>query len=232
MTLAELRMACRGQYLGIFDNNEDAVFTNALLNQWLNDAHCELAYTAKLYRATKTLNVSLGANGYSWAGLPADVIEVIPNTVRWTDGGQWYELEYRDEQSLLAGSAPLDGLTNATPRYYFLRAGAEAGQQRAIYLAPGSRTAYANSLRVGCWIYPDPMTDDGENTPAFQPAEHQWLVRQVTLKMAEMDANRGRGNATLELQRLLASDAETKMREAQQQGRRPGPMRVAYEEDW
>jgi hypothetical protein len=231
MQLSDLRKACRGQYLGVYDDAEDAVFTNDLLNHWLNDGHRELAFTAELYRATKELDVNVGTDGVSWAGLPADVIRVVPDSVRFYDGSTWHALEYCDEATLLAGNAPLDGQSNSAARYYYLRAGAELGRQRMIVLSPGSATAYAGGLRVGCIIYPALLTDDSD-TPAFQPAEHQWLVRQVTAKMAEMDANRGRDNAPVALQNALAQDAETKLRQAQEQGRRPGPMRVRYEEDY
>lgn len=230
--LSDLRKACRGQYLGVFDDEEDAVFTNALLNHWLNDAHRELAFTSKLYRATKILDVSLGANGYSYAGLPQDVIEVIPDTVRWYNGGQWLELEHQEEDHILT-SGPTDNLTNGTPSYYFLRAGAELGRQRMIFLYPGATAAVTNGLRIGCWIYPAEMTDaTTENSPAFQPAEHQWLVRQVTAKMAELDANRGRDNAPVVLQERKAEIASDHLRQAQQQGRRPGGRVIQYVEEW
>lgn len=235
--LKDLRRLCLGQYGNLAGRfgDEDAEFPMALLADWLNDEHRQLARATWLYRETQTYNLPVASGGVSTVNLDCNIIVIVPDQVRALIGGVWRLLYPTEEDRELHASGPFEEWDSSEPTRYFLRTGAALDAHRQMVILPGATTAVTNGVKVDAYIYPALMTAE-THAPAMQPAEQSALIYRVNKRMAESQLAKGVQSAG-GLASYFGAEAarqEAELKEVLGLSRRTGPRRIraTYDRAW
>lgn len=219
MTLTEIRQIAKGRYGLARTATEDALFTDTVLTDLVNEAHRWLAREAWLYYEsdrTETL-----VNAQRRYALDSDVIRLDPATVRINFGGSYAVLAHRLQGSLMQQYGALESTADGTPVAFFLAGGEltnDEGTVVTLYPAPNG----AGTLLYAAWVYPAALANDSDRPP-FQASEHDRLIPAVCWKMAELDRSRGRAEAPVEYWAQMAVQAKDELLRAQRDGGYPVP---------
>ena len=202
-----LRQVVKGRYGLDRSTTADALFTDTILGDLINEAHRWLAREAWLYYEmdrTETL-----VNGTKRYALDTDVIRVDPTTIRQVVGGTYSTLLPRNEAALRYDVGPLESVSTGTATGFWLNQG-ELTNDETVVISLHPTPNAAGTLLYSAWVYPADLSADGDR-PKLQASEHDRLVIVTCWKMSEVELSRGRENAPVAYWQPLAQRAAAEL---------------------
>lgn len=203
MQLSEIRQVVKGRYGLDRSTTADALFTDAVLNDLINEAHRTLARKAWLYKDTDRNETLVG--GTKRYALDTDVIRIDPTTMRIVVSGTYTTLLHRNEGSLRFDAGPLESVSSGTPAYWWWEQGELTNDEQVVVQLHPTPSA-AGTLYYSAWVYPADLSADADR-PKFSALEHDRLVPVTCWKMAEVERSRGRDDAPVEYWAQAAAQA-------------------------
>jgi hypothetical protein len=233
MQLSEILNVARGRYGLDRFGDEDPLLNDVILTDLANEKHRWLAAETLCYRATKTHDLPVMANGLSTVGLDCLVIQPVePMNVRVNYDGAWQRLEHCEQEELIRCHGPLENEPAGTPRYYYHRLGTSLDNQRIIEVFPGVAAQVDGGFKIDCYVYPSLMSADTA-TPAISPAEHTRLIPAICWGMAEVQFSRGQASAALvSYWEAQARQAAAELKRVIDANRRTQPRQVLYSDPY
>jgi hypothetical protein len=156
----------------------------------------EVAARCQLYYEPLTLNTTAGTQTYT---LGTTVIDIDPESFRYTDGTNWFRLTpiHREEAFEYFG-LPEDqtAASRGTSSHYSVLKGHDSSAGVRIDLWPVPAHTQSPGVRYDAWVAPTVLSADGD-IPEMQPYLHYAFGDVVCYEMATHDASRGQ-NARLD----------------------------------
>jgi len=198
--LGDFIQIAKGQYGLDKSATEDALFTNSVMTDMVNNAHKEFAAVARCYYATfASVTVTAVTTGTGILALDPTVIEFDIYTFDLKSGaGAWTQLTLRHLRSLRKDLGPLQAIAAGTPAFFFIHPGASASNAKVVEMQPGPSNAFlggasAAAGQYNAWVYPPDLTNLTD-TPVLEVHEHWRLIPWICWQMALLENSRGRSS--------------------------------------